>query len=451
MKTMKKRHLLTILTALLFSAVSTAVADTPCDGYYSCGDGTNLYYKIDGTTVLFCSPDPDANAVIPNSAFKNNSTITSFVIPDNVTQIGSQAFMNCTALTSIDLANVKVISTSAFEGCTALTEVVIPPTVTNIGVQAFYGCSSLQTVLCRPQAPPALASTDPFTSCHSSLQICVSALGEYRSATYWSNYYDNFLLCYLDENDEQDVASAKIEVFRDAERNEISVFRTLRKAGCFNTLTLPFSVPDINNSPLAGAEVYTFTSAKVVAGTLMLDIERLTGSGLTAGTPYLIQWANTGEVLKLLQFEGITEWTTKEATVAPISIAAESVGTGAVTYNGFYGKTHIDDAKNNELHLNLFLMGNNQLYWPTDGEDSAAKMLGFRAYFHIDASGSEGAPIRRGMPAQLNIRSTPTDLQSADETETNNTKILRNGQLYIMHNGEMYNLQGQKMQEGGQQ
>lgn len=40
--------------------------------------------------------------------------------------------------------------------------------------------------------------------------------------------------------------------------------RTLYKDGFFNTLCLPFDVPSIAASPLAGAEVYTFESGEVV-------------------------------------------------------------------------------------------------------------------------------------------------------------------------------------------
>ena len=441
MKTKMKNTLKIMLAALLVGAAGTALADTPCEGYISFGDGANLCYKIEGTTVLFCSPDPDANAVIPNSAFKAKRTITSFVIPDNVTQIGSQAFMGCTALTDIDLGNVQDISTKAFEGCTALTEVVIPPAVTNIGEHAFYGCTSLQTVLCRPQAPeqedvPVLG-TDAFTNCDSKLQICVTPTGYYKAAANWINYSDKITSCYLDENDEQTIASGKIITFRGASKTTIDIFRTLRKAGCFNTLTLPFNVPDIEDSPLHGAEVYTFTSATVENGTLLLDIAPLSGTALTAGTPYLIQWSNTGEVLNRMHFDGIT-WDSDEN--------ASQAGTGDVQYIGFYGKTHINDDEN---HSNLFLAGGNELYWPSDGGDANAKMLGFRAYFNVVSGGASNSPVRKGMPAALRIQSTPTGI---DEVKSQNgtepvecTKVLRDGQIIIIRNGEKYSINGQKL------
>ena len=428
-----------LLAALLIGAASTAFAWIDC--------GTNLQYEIVGTELRFNSPDPDQPATIQTAFFKNNTSITSFTLPENVWQIGSQAFFNCTSLAEIDLSNVQEISNYAFDSCFALTNVVIPPTVTKIGVHAFYRCENLSSVLCRPQAAPTLG-TDGFTFCHSSLQICVPALGVYKYEDNWVSYQDELSLCFLDENDEQATTATKIMMFRDIySRNDIDIFRTLRKAGCFNTLTLPFSVP-LSGSPLDGdnVEVYEFVGATVVDGALQLDITPLTGNTLSAGTPYLIQWTNTGEVLNRLHFSGIT-WDTDQT--------AEDAGSTEVTYHGFYGKTHINDeteegtntGSGNE-HFNLFLGGGNQLYWPLDGDVANAKMLGFRAWFQINGSSVSGAPVRRGMPATLRIVATPVTGNPSPVTGNPSPLIRKefhNGQLVIIRNGQTFSLNGQRL------
>lgn len=416
-----------LLTALLVGAVSSAFAWTPL------GAGTNLEYEIDGTILRLQSPDPASDAAIPGEVFAGNTTITSVSLPSNVTTIDGQAFMGCTALANVDLGNVQEILSYAFSGCTGLTEIVIPPSVTSIGGHAFYGCSNLSNVLCRPQTAPNLG-TDAFSSCASSLKICVPSLGAYRYASNWQSYYEALKLtnCFLDEYDEQAIAADKIEGFRDASVSGIDIFRTLRKAGCFNTLTLPFNVPNIASSPLGGdnVEVYAFSSAMVEDGTLVLDIEKVTSNSLTAGTPYLIQWTNSGEVLNRMHFEGIS-WDDNQT--------AETASSTHVNYVGFYGRTHIDDDAN---HSNLFLKGNNTLYWPAEGD--ATSMLGFRAYFHVNTSGPSLAPIYRGMPASLRIKSTPTDIETV-QTDNAPRKELRNGQLVIIRNGETFSLNGQKL------
>ena len=397
------------LLLLLFGAVGSAFAINP-------PYGNNLDYAMNGTTLVLTSPDPTQPATIYASAFLNRADITDIVFPDNLTEISSEAF----------------------RGCTGITDIVLPPALTSIGVEAFRGCTALVSVLCRPYYAPTLLN-DGFTDCHADLQICVPNLGSYNATDFWKDYKPS--LCkFLDENDEAIDAGGKIESFRDSSITEIDIVRTLRKAGCFNTLTLPFSVPDIASSPLAGAEVYVFVGATVVNNILQLDITPLTSNTLTAGTPYLIQWPNTGVVMKRLHFSGIT-WDTDES--------ADNAGTGNVLLHGFYGKTHINDATEGEQenlqHLNLFLQGNNQLYWPE--ENDATSMLGFRAWFQIIGNTIVGAPVRRNMPATLRIVNTPTDIESpiTDKPSTTTYKELRNGQLIIIRNGETFSSNGQKL------
>ena len=398
------KHIFLLL--LLCGAVGTAFAIDP-------PYGDNLEYAMDGTTLVLTSPDPTQPATIYSQAFKDCTNITDIVFPDNLTEISSYAF----------------------EGCTSLDNVVIPPSVTLVGEHAFYGCTSLLSVLCRPQTAPTLG-TDAFTGCNASLQICVPALSAYNYSDWDTSYGEKLKLCFLDERDDEETTAGQISAFRTQSTPAVFLFRTLRKAGCFNTLTLPFNVPNIATSPLAGAEVYEFVGATVVDNALQLDITLLAGSSLTAGTPYLIQWPNTGEVLNAMLFMGIS-W--------DVDQMADDAGAGQVTYHGFYGRTHIDDATNGTQHLNLFLGGNNTLYWPTDGDIASAKMLGFRAWFQVSTVASF-APVHRNMPASFRIVSTPTDMDQITNDQLPKTnKIIEDGHLIIIRNGEKYSINGQKL------
>ena len=55
------------------------------------------------------------------------SSLTSIMIPDSVTNIGSCAFDSCSSLISITIANsVTSIGKSAFSGCESLNSIRIP-------------------------------------------------------------------------------------------------------------------------------------------------------------------------------------------------------------------------------------------------------------------------------------------------------------------------------------
>ena len=68
-------------------------------------------------------------------------------IPDGVSSISGRAFYNCSGLTSVTIPNsVASIGSEAFYGCRRLTSVTIPDSVTSIGNFAFYNCSALTSI-----------------------------------------------------------------------------------------------------------------------------------------------------------------------------------------------------------------------------------------------------------------------------------------------------------------
>ena len=106
----------------------------------------------------------------------------SVVIPDGVTAIGENAFLNCSALKSISLpSTLKEIGKCAFGGCKSLSSVEIPEDVTKIGEYAFTRCSALKSI----SLPSTLKEIgfDAFGGCTSlsSVEIPegVTKIGEY--------------------------------------------------------------------------------------------------------------------------------------------------------------------------------------------------------------------------------------------------------------------------------
>jgi hypothetical protein len=71
----------------------------------------------------------------------------AYIIPNSVTSIGSSAFRGCSKLTSVTIPNsVTSIGDYAFDGCSSLSSITIPNSVTSIGKYAFAVCSSLTSV-----------------------------------------------------------------------------------------------------------------------------------------------------------------------------------------------------------------------------------------------------------------------------------------------------------------
>ena len=204
----------------------------------------------------------------------------------------------------------------------------------------------------------------------------------------------------------------------------LKIHRTLYKDGFFNTLCLPFSLDaaDIAASPLAGCQLYTFDYAEVI-GDAQLDVHMNEADAIVAGVPYLIKWANTGDVINYLQFNDVTITSVQGQSVGEGVQFVGNVGTAALTIN--------------DHHL-LFVGDNNTLYWP----NTNLGLKGFRAHFAVPASGS--VAVRRNTPARFVVSpKVPTVLENGQMNNTQCTKELRNGQVIIIRDGKTYNILGQ--------
>ena len=236
----------------------------------------------------------------------------------------------------------------------------------------------------------------------------------------------------LDEKDNETTFASK---FAAASTKDYALMkRTLYKDGYFNTICLPFNVNSIAASPLAGAEIYTFDGGRVVdtgsGNELQLQLSPLTGDQLTKGVPYMIRWTS-GDDLSFLKFDNIVWGTGSDAG---------QTGDAKVTFHGFYPMTHIEELN----HYNLFLGADDVLYWPIEDGKS---MKGFRAYWLVDPGQPSPAPVYRGMPASLHIRQktgVTTGIEN-DELKTKSAKLLREGRVVLLINGEPYSIGGQKL------
>lgn len=269
---------------------------------------------------------------------------------------------------------------------------------------------------------------------------------------YYSVRLARTVVVLLNEMDETD---AFLDTLPKARTKSFALMRrTLYKDGYFNTICLPFDVPDIEASPLAGAEVYTFDGGTVSGTTgneqLNLSLSPLAGNRLSAGVPYLIQWANTGEVMTFLRFDGVENWVEEGVSEAPSDPGNENI-----KFHGLYPRKRIPGYETGtEAHYNFFVDTENTLWWPDDSQYPTSKMKGFRAYFYLKEGGPNGHEFNnpssavaryRNMPAVWRIQNTATDVENVQRDNVPCTKIIKNGALFIMYKGTMYDVQGNKV------
>ena len=104
-------------------------------------------------TTLITYRNKETSYIIPNNvtniedcAFCGCEYLTNINIPNSVTNIGSYAFGDCNSLISIDIPNsVTSIGEGAFSGCKSLTSINIPNSVTNIEKGAFGRCYNISS------------------------------------------------------------------------------------------------------------------------------------------------------------------------------------------------------------------------------------------------------------------------------------------------------------------
>ncbi|MBP5629056.1 MAG: leucine-rich repeat protein [Bacteroidaceae bacterium] len=112
-------------------------------------------YTVTSIDAAFNGSSNLTSVVIPNTvtslgsyAFGSCSKLTSITIPNSVTSIGGYAFYQCGKLESVTLSSsLTSIGTYAFGKCTKLMSIDIPNSVTTISSHAFYGCTSLNEIV----------------------------------------------------------------------------------------------------------------------------------------------------------------------------------------------------------------------------------------------------------------------------------------------------------------
>lgn len=135
---------------------------------------------------------PSLITAIPNYCFYQSS-LRKPILSNNITSIGASAFY------ASDLADItflpeslETIGASAFANNYSFCTAIIPKNVTDMGNSIFYGCQCLQRLYMKPTSPPTLGTSALPSNANLIIYVPYSidhsVLNAYKTATNWSTY-----------------------------------------------------------------------------------------------------------------------------------------------------------------------------------------------------------------------------------------------------------------------
>lgn len=99
-------------------------------------------------------------------AFTYMPALTSVQLPTTLTRVGDHAFSFCSSLTTVSIPEATThIGNSAFAGCSLIANVYLPPSVISVGDSAFAYCYSMKSFMAT--APEILVGSEAFHNCRS--------------------------------------------------------------------------------------------------------------------------------------------------------------------------------------------------------------------------------------------------------------------------------------------
>ena len=386
---------------------------------------------------------PEGVSGIGVRAFCNCSSLTSISIPNSVTSIGERAFYSCYNLASVTLStNLSKIDKYLFGQCRTLTAITIPNNVTAIENGAFSGCSSLDSVSIEATTPPVLSGSSTFSSSPTCYIPC-GTLAAYQSSS-WAQQVGSFVeQCDGNDNNQSlisvtdgtlsDWDKLPMEYLFETKCVEGADWDALKSVKVYADLTyinlvvewdteivtdlsyVPFHVYlNVDNDAPTGGFGDQWVKPNIdllLEGYFYLDGNPCAYQpdvALYAGSPLANEW--------------VWDWTTIEALAA-----SQLITKGVMEIQIEYGKLPVK-------LKNTFTVGFDiQQSWSSVGVlPNAAN----------DNSGN--SVLAEKMLVRINNVNTPNSVEDicSPSSITYTHKLLRNGQLIILHDGKTYTVMG---------
>ena len=378
-------------------------------------------------------------------AFADCSSLTSVTIGNSVTSIGELAFSECSSLTSITIGNgVTSIGRRAFEGCFELTktnytgdiagwcnielgaydanpmsysnnfyindqeikDLVIPNTVNTIRNYAFYGCSALTSITI-PNSVTSIGSS-AFDRCSSLSSVTIP--NSVTSIGSWAFCYCRSLTSITIGN--------SVKSIRD---------RAFSCCSSLTSITIPNSVTKIGDYAFEACS--GLTSITIGNGVTSIGYNAFRScSSLTS-----ITIGNSVKSIGHAAFSSCSSLTSITIGNSVTSIGSDAfVGCSSLTI--VICKAILVPSTRYDVFAEVPI-SSAVLYVPDESVDIYKYMYPWDGFGTI-----------------LPISQLPTDVEDVQISSDKDAfvkKVIRNGQVVILHNDKSYNIMGQEVEQSG--
>ena len=286
--------------------------------FIGCDNLTSIVVDKDNT---YLDSRNNCNAIITTKTNRLLAGCVASKIPDNVVEIGSDAFVGRN-ITSIVIPNsVKIIGEYAFGECFDLESVTFGNSIESIDEDAFYYCKKLKSI----NIPRSVTNIDisAFTYCSSLASITVEE---------GNTKYDSRNGCNAIINSETDeLIQGCVNAVIPKNVKSIAKYAFLRCSG-LTSITIPSSVTAIGNFAFRNCEdlkeVYSMIETPFAISEMTFQISDGWHDSYTEATLYVP--ANTKSKYEATEgwkeFKNIVEMTTLNPIDGETSVTAEELG-----------------------------------------------------------------------------------------------------------------------------